>query len=51
MYFLFVAYFDESGVTPAHFAAQKGQIDCLGVSTDHQCAQICVPVCITSKCE
>ena len=26
------AYVDESGVTPAHFAAQRGHIDCLMVN-------------------
>ena len=31
-YVVFVAYVDESGVTPAHFAAQRGHLDCLRVS-------------------
>ena len=30
-----VAYMDESGVTPAHFAAQSGHLDCLRVSALH----------------
>ena len=30
--YYFPAYVDESGVTPAHFAAQRGHIDCLMVN-------------------
>ena len=30
-----LAYTDESGVTPAHFAAQRGHLDCLRVKTMH----------------
>ena len=28
----FAGFVDESGVSPAHFAAQKGHLDCLRVS-------------------